>query len=431
MGLSGENKQRIGADPRNLTWANDASKFGSAYLEKFGWASGSGLGASGEGRTNHISVYQKLDMLGIGADHKNNQDGTAWKQGKDFENLLRRLNAAAGQEEGAADVPKIDGFVKPTAPAEENVRAAEEEGAPSSETKSATINVVSETTVAARAPVIVPRPVRAHRARHIAMKGMASKSATAIAEILGVPSSSVPTPSLSDSPDPSASSSALDTPASGPAALKMQDLTTSNKSVMDYFRDKLAAKSNRASDSSTPASAEMPTSDDYDERPRGGLGLGASRLRVETVEVEDYDDRPRGGLGSSKLAVSMSAMSFVQSATQVEEEGTEKNEQPLGNEHSPSTRKSKKRKHREEGVGDSLGTKHDSDEGFSPSVVKKDKLSQIAPTSADGGAQNQEPKTQKRRTKKNETADQSGGVAVVEEKSRKRKKKREAEDASQ
>lgn len=144
MGLAGrKTKQRIGHDPRNLTWANgtspyppipflpvshraDANKFGTAYLEKFGWASGSGLGAGGEGRTKHISVYQKLDMLGIGADHKNSQDGTAWKQGKDFENLLRRLNAGGAGEEDAADVPKIDGFVKPTAEAEEEAEVAEE-----------------------------------------------------------------------------------------------------------------------------------------------------------------------------------------------------------------------------------------------------------------------------------------------------------------
>ena len=104
----------------------DANKFGAAYLEKFGWASGSGLGAEGEGRTKHIPVYQKLDMLGIGADHRNSQDGTAWKQGKDFENLLRRLNAAGG-DEAATDAPKIDGFVKPTAAAQGDAEGSVEE----------------------------------------------------------------------------------------------------------------------------------------------------------------------------------------------------------------------------------------------------------------------------------------------------------------
>ena len=50
-------------------------------------------------------------MLGIGADHKNSVEGLAWKQNKDFENLLRRLNAANGDESEEAPM-KIDGFTK-------------------------------------------------------------------------------------------------------------------------------------------------------------------------------------------------------------------------------------------------------------------------------------------------------------------------------
>ena len=50
-------------------------------------------------------------MLGIGADHKNSVEGLAWKQNKDFENLLRRLNAANGDEPEEAPM-KIDGFTK-------------------------------------------------------------------------------------------------------------------------------------------------------------------------------------------------------------------------------------------------------------------------------------------------------------------------------
>lgn len=75
MGLAGRKiKQRIGTDPRNLTWADgistvakstpnsllnhlsDASKFGSRYLQSLGWSSGTGLGASGEGRVSHLTV---------------------------------------------------------------------------------------------------------------------------------------------------------------------------------------------------------------------------------------------------------------------------------------------------------------------------------------------------------------------------------------
>ncbi|KAI0262586.1 hypothetical protein BC834DRAFT_812830, partial [Gloeopeniophorella convolvens] len=93
MGLSGRKvKQRIGHDPRNLSWADDASRFGQNYLAKFGWDASKGLGAAGEGRTSAVQVAQKLDMLGIGMQHQKDPDGIAWKQNRDFENLLRRLN---------------------------------------------------------------------------------------------------------------------------------------------------------------------------------------------------------------------------------------------------------------------------------------------------------------------------------------------------
>ena len=67
---------------------------------------------SGDGRTKALSVTQKLDMLGIGADHKNSAEGLAWKQNKDFESLLRRLNAPNGDGEEEEMRMKVDGFTK-------------------------------------------------------------------------------------------------------------------------------------------------------------------------------------------------------------------------------------------------------------------------------------------------------------------------------
>ena len=87
----------------------DANRFGAAYLQKLGWSSGSGLGADGEGRTNHIKVHQKLDMLGIGKAHMNDPNGLAWKQNNDFENLLRRLNGGEAADDTGT---KLDGFHK-------------------------------------------------------------------------------------------------------------------------------------------------------------------------------------------------------------------------------------------------------------------------------------------------------------------------------
>ena len=88
----------------------DANKFGTAYLQKLGWSAGTGLGSSGEGRTTHIKVDQKLDMLGIGAAHQKDPNGIAWKQNRDFENLLKRLNNTNESEEKEAET-KVDGFV--------------------------------------------------------------------------------------------------------------------------------------------------------------------------------------------------------------------------------------------------------------------------------------------------------------------------------
>ncbi len=128
---------------RALITTVDASKFGAAYLTKLGWDPSRGLGVSGEGRTTALSVNQKLDMLGIGADHKNSVEGMAWKQNKDFERLLARLNAANGNGEVQEEEPmKIDGFVRPTAKAENenevapSVEADGEAGAQDGEKKS-------------------------------------------------------------------------------------------------------------------------------------------------------------------------------------------------------------------------------------------------------------------------------------------------------
>ena len=71
----------------------DAGRFGQAYLAKFGWDGSKGLGVSGEGRTSAIKATQKLDMLGIGMRHQGGlEGGIAWRQNRDFEDLLRRLN---------------------------------------------------------------------------------------------------------------------------------------------------------------------------------------------------------------------------------------------------------------------------------------------------------------------------------------------------
>ena len=66
---------------------------------------------AGDGRTSHIKVSHKLDMLGIGAANMHDPNGIAWKQNKDFENLLRRLNEVPDGK-GEEDVgTNVEGFV--------------------------------------------------------------------------------------------------------------------------------------------------------------------------------------------------------------------------------------------------------------------------------------------------------------------------------
>ncbi len=96
----------------------DACRFGQSYLEKFGWDPSKGLGSSGEGRTSAIKASQKLDMLGIGMQHQKDPNGIAWRQNRDFENLLRRLNGGT------------DGATSPFHRAREEEEEEEEEESP-------------------------------------------------------------------------------------------------------------------------------------------------------------------------------------------------------------------------------------------------------------------------------------------------------------
>lgn len=342
MGLAGRKvKQRIPADPRNLSWADDASRFGQAYLSKFGWdaTQGVGLGASGDGMKSNLKVSQKLDMLGIGAAHQKDPHGIAWRQNRDFEVLLKRLNEGANKDEAEEEengVVEQGGFVSATEGkvqedaadcggvdiardkkrkrkrkhldesdgSEEQKKKKErkqKDEMQSTREHSVTQEVVDDTvqndsaptssSVEATAtdnlrPKIKGRPM-AHRARFQAAKRLATKSTAAISEILGIaPSSSTPSSSLVTprqlSPTPESSSAPEDTHPS------LEQLTTSTKSLADYFKDKLSAKKSTVS-TPTPSSGD----DDYD-RPRSGLG--ASRTLVSSSGA-DGAPQQRIGLG--------------------------------------------------------------------------------------------------------------------------------------
>ncbi|PBK82790.1 hypothetical protein ARMGADRAFT_1170760 [Armillaria gallica] len=308
MGLSGRKvKQRISADPRNLSWADDASKFGATYLSKFGWSSSEGLGVSGEGRTSHIKVSQKLDMMGIGAAHQKDPNGIAWKQNKDFENVLMRLNAAQGGAQVVEEQFALGGqFISETKVADnggadeketkkekkEKKRKREETGDEEGKKKTKktkmheaepTDSITEPVVPAAKPPTqrVLPRH-RAHRARAIAAKNRATTSDAAMSEILGISQSATPQSS---------------TPVEGEELPTLETLTVSTKSVADYFKERLLSKSGK----STPAER----TDNEEEASRGGIGSSRAWLltspspaQLESSIRTDDDDVPRGGIGS-------------------------------------------------------------------------------------------------------------------------------------
>ena len=75
----------------------------------------------------HLKVQQKLDMMGIGAQQQRDPNGIAWKQNKEFEALLKRLNESSGREKGANEDAEGERVgVRGTAVGEAFVRAQEE-----------------------------------------------------------------------------------------------------------------------------------------------------------------------------------------------------------------------------------------------------------------------------------------------------------------
>ncbi|KAK8866143.1 hypothetical protein IAR55_001294 [Kwoniella newhampshirensis] len=217
MGLSERKvKQRIGLDPRNLTWSDDKDRFSYKHMTALGWTDKAGLGGDLSGNPNHIAVVRKSDNGGIGmARAKKEGDDVAagaGQAGQGLEEVLRRLAAAGSASPSPAPSP---------APVEQEDRT-------------------------------LVRNRIASRQRHLQAKRMASSSPAALAEILGVPVSSLtPTPA-SPSPLGSPSSTPRPQPESHPEASTSrgtesertsdETVTKCTLSVSDYFRQKMREK---------------------------------------------------------------------------------------------------------------------------------------------------------------------------------------------
>lgn len=281
MGLAAtKRKQKIQADPRNTAWVDDASRFGQAYLAKFGWTNSDGLGTNKDGRTNHIAIAQKLNMLGIGANRPDGPEAIAWKQNQDFERVLKRLNQ---ESQSSSATPPAESEATPaedteeavdekTHPREEKRRRKEEKRIRKEKKakrklekeKEAAADYPEPSSSSTPQPATGPKVVRmAHRARHRASKAMLS-SATALAEVLGE-SSSAPTPRESSPPPPK----------QGLTPISDENITTSTINMADYFRSKIQAK---AQSTSTVAAREISQQDEETDEERPSIGLGAKNF---------------------------------------------------------------------------------------------------------------------------------------------------------
>ncbi|OCF41518.1 hypothetical protein I317_04626 [Kwoniella heveanensis CBS 569] len=280
MGLAGrKDKQRIGYDPRNLTWSDDKNRFSYKHMTSLGWSDNSGLGSGLSGNPNHIAVVRKLDNGGIGMDRarKDGDDVAAnyGQAGRGLEDVLKRL---AGGSASPSPAPS---------PAPEEKEQEQK----------------------------VLRNRIASRQKHLNAKRMASQSPAALAEILGVPLSSLPA-----SPSPGGSASSTPAPESQPEASSSTSTTeTGNErtadetvkpstlSVADYFkqkmREKMLARQAAASANGQPSSVkveDLPASSlerisDDPKKPVGGTAWEGTKMAFAEPEVAvefNPSDRP-------------------------------------------------------------------------------------------------------------------------------------------
>lgn len=131
----------------------------------------------------------------------------------------------------------------------------------------------------------------------------------------------------------------------------MEKLTVSTKSVADYFKERLMAKSAGKSGTVTPSS------DDKEEEAPSRGGIGSSRSGLGSQMMDDEDDAPRAmGLGMSKFGSLMSS-AFLASTTSIglttpvpDDESTE--DAGTGAETDTARKDKKKRKQKDDEVND-------------------------------------------------------------------------------
>lgn len=184
-----------------------------------------------------------------------------------------------------------------------------------------------------------------HRARAINAKNMSSKSAAHISEILGI----APTTPSSERPQVKLTSLTNE--------IEIEKITTSTKSVADYFKEKLNSRSFSSAIVSAPTSSR--NSDDSYDTPRMGLG---SRARLENLTAIGEVERESQRMGLSTFpAFSSSSLAFEKT---LKDEGSATTQMDANlDSHTKDLMKQKGKKTKtkdkeiEKGAGENDGTK--------------------------------------------------------------------------
>jgi Pin2-interacting protein X1 len=120
--------ERIGLDPRNLTWSNDTNRFSFKHMTALGWDESKGIGKSGDGMATHIAVARKTDNTGIGMGRIMRETGEmsagAGQAGAGLEDVLRRLASRAGSSASASPAPSAAPSPAPASPAPSSAPAS-------------------------------------------------------------------------------------------------------------------------------------------------------------------------------------------------------------------------------------------------------------------------------------------------------------------
>ena len=259
-----------------------------------------------------------------------------------------------------------------------------------------------------------------HRARAINAKNISSKSAAHISEILGI----APVPSHpSSNTDPSEPSERLGGKLTSLTdQVEIEKVTISTKSVADYFKEKLNARSSSIIVSTCATTTPRDFDDSYDT-PRMGLG---SRARLEILTATGEVDQAKQGMSFTKAsAFSPSLASLdIEDSSSTPQMDTNPNPQTMDLEKKKKKRRTKDEEMEEGHIREDKNETEERKERKRKKRLDKGNGDLVDPQDSDNGLK--KSKKEKRKRKNLDVLVTSpGDDTPVEGKPQKERKKRE------